>query len=137
MTHKVEYMFGKKKKESYIRNATSTFYDGNKYDSKKEAGYAQYLDLMIKAGEVKEWSAHYPLKVFIGGKWIFTYKIDFRVVMSDDSVEFHEVKGWWTAYAKLKFKVVEAIFDTTDIEKQIAPMTSIENYEPATLKVVK
>ena len=124
------YSFGKK--QGYIRNATSTFYDGYCYDSKKEAGYAQMLDIRIKANDIKEWSRQYPIKVSINGKWIFTYKIDFKIIHNDDSIELIEVKGFSTDYFRFKWKIVDAIysgFNDCNI--------SVENFEQAELTIVK
>lgn len=131
-----------KNKQGYIRNATSTFYDGYSYDSKKEAGYAQMLDIRIKAKDIKDWSRQYPIKVLINGKWIFTYKIDFKIIHNDDSIELIEVKGFATSAWLFKWKIVDAIYSGASDLDFINPDTigcviSVENYEPAELTVVK
>ena len=105
------YSFGKK--QGYIRNATSTFYDGMVYRSKKEAGYAQHLDILMKADDRKDkvfrWEYEPHLEVTCNNKKVFTYKIDFKVEYCDGRIEYVEIKGFETAYWRLKFKVVEAV----------------------------
>lgn len=105
------YKFGKQ--QGYIRNATSCMYDGRHYRSKKEAGYAQHLDILMKADDINErvieWEYEPHLEVTCNGKRVFTYKIDFKVTYGDDRIEYVEVKGFATNYWRLKFKVVEAV----------------------------
>ncbi len=107
------YKFGKK--QGYIRNAESTFYDGKHFRSKKEAGYAQHLDILKRANDdserVVEWEYEPHLEVTCNGKRVFTYKIDFKVIYANGRIEYAEVKGFETAYWRLKWKVVEAIND--------------------------
>ena len=108
---KQTFKFGKK--SGYIQNATSTFYDGRHFRSKKEAGYAQHLDILKKADDpaerVTEWEYEPHLEVTCNGKRVFTYKIDFKVTYADERIEYIEVKGFATNYWRLKFKVVEAV----------------------------
>ena len=92
-----------------VSPAASRTYNCYTYDSKKEAGYAQNLDILLKAKEIKDWSRQVPIKVEINGKWIFTYKVDFMITYNDDSLEYIEIKGMETPYWKLKFKIVDAI----------------------------
>jgi len=105
------YRFGKK--DGYIRNATTSNYNGMYYRSKKEAGYAQHLDILMKADDEKErvveWEYEPTIEVICNGKRVFTYKIDFKVTYGDGRIEYIEVKGFETNYWRLKFKVVEAI----------------------------
>ncbi|KKK57497.1 hypothetical protein LCGC14_3053870 [marine sediment metagenome] len=105
------FKFGEK--SGYIQNATSTFYDGRHFRSKKEAGYAQHLDILKKADDpaerVAEWEYEPHLEVTCNGKRVFTYKIDFKVTYADGRIEYVEIKGFETAYFKLKFKIVEAV----------------------------
>jgi len=110
------FKFGKK--PGYIQNATSTFYDGRHFRSKKEAGYAQHLDILKKADDpaerVAEWEYEPHLEVTCNGKRVFTYKIDFKVIYANGRIEYVEIKGFETEYFKLKFKVVEAVNDGFD-----------------------
>ena len=81
--------------------------------NKTEAAYADRLDLLQVAGELIAWSfqperlrlsyASVPgEKKSSGGAF---YTPDFRVVMSDRSIEFHEVKGFWRTAAKVRIRV--------------------------------
>jgi uncharacterized protein YlaN (UPF0358 family) len=87
-----------------------TEYNGIKYDSKKEAAYAQTLDLLKKAeGKDKliKWTRQIPFQISIGGEKICKYIADFHVSYSDRN-EIVDVKGYKTAMYRLKKKLVEA-----------------------------
>lgn len=86
-------------------------YGGYSYHSKKEAQYAAELDWRIKAKEVKEWSRQHKFEIYVGGKLICKYYIDFRVVLTDGSIEYVEVKGFSTDLWMLKWKLTNALFD--------------------------
>ena len=76
--------------------------------NKTEALYAQILELRKRAGEILEW-AFEPEKFRLADNTF--YCPDFRIVMADLSVEFHEVKAKWSNGqvglddAKVKIKV--------------------------------
>jgi len=91
-------------------NASSIFYDGNKYDSKAEAAYAKDLDLLIKAKEVKKWERQIKISIDINGYHICNYFVDFRVWKSDGQIELVEVKGMETEVWRLKRKLLEAVY---------------------------
>ena len=78
--------------------------------SKKEAGYAQELDLRKKAGEIKEIDPQFRLRLDVNGFHICDYLVDFRVVMADGSEELHEVKGWETMLWQYKWRLTEALY---------------------------
>jgi hypothetical protein len=60
------------------------------YDSKEESEWADILSRRQAQGVILEWSFQ-PERFRIGdGAW---YTPDFRVVMPDQSVVFHEIKG--------------------------------------------
>lgn len=101
MKYKVN--FGKQTRtKSKYRNKNKT-YNGRTYDSIKEANYAEELDWRIKAGEVKEWIPQYKIDIRINGKHWRNYYIDFKVILSDGSIEYHEVKGYETEVWKMKW----------------------------------
>ena len=52
--------------------------------------YAEILDLRIRAGEIKEWA--FEVEGLKLADKTFYYP-DFRVIMANDTIEFHEVKG--------------------------------------------
>ena len=86
-------------------------YNGRSYHSKKEADYAVNLDWRMKAGEIKEIIPQYKLDLRINGKHWRNYYIDFKVINSDGTVDYIEVKGFATEAWKQKFDVTKIIFD--------------------------
>lgn len=102
-------------------NAKSTEYGGLIYHSKKEAGYAQELDLRIKAKDIKSWERQVRVDLKVYGNHICNYYIDFIITHNDDSLEYVEVKGFSTDVWRLKWKLFEAIFnkDFPDIKLTI------------------
>ena len=92
-------------------NAKRSTYNGRNYHSKKEASYAMELDWRIKAGEVKEWIPQYKLPLYVNGILIANYFIDFKIIMHDDSVELHEVKGFETDLWRMKWRITKAVLD--------------------------
>jgi hypothetical protein len=77
-----------------------TEYGGFTYHSKREARFAQELDIQ---GIAFTRQVRYPLKV--NETLITTYVADFLV--GDEVVE---VKGYWTPVAKLKWKLFCALY---------------------------
>lgn len=97
-------------------NNTWTEYNGVKYQSKKEANYAAELDLLKKAGEVKEWKRQKRFEITKRGKHICYYYIDFEV-LTKKGIEYIDIKGFKTNIYKLKKKLVEAQYGIKIIEK--------------------
>lgn len=97
-----------------------TLYKGEMYDSKKEADYAQTLDLMTKARDararVQSYGRQVPYPIFVREKKICTYLADFVVTYADGSVEVVDVKGVKTDVYKLKKKLVEALYNIQILE---------------------
>lgn len=75
------------------------------YRSRWEANYARYLEFLIAKGEIKEW-LHEPDVFWFDGikRGCVSYLPDFKVTNNDDSVEYHEVKGWMDAASKTKIR---------------------------------
>lgn len=74
----------------------------NQTMNKTEMAYAEYLRLLIAAKQIKRFDFE-PEKLRLADS---TYFIpDFRVIKMDDTVEFHEVKGFWRDDARVKIKV--------------------------------
>lgn len=86
-------------------------YGGRTYDSIREANHAEELDWRIKAGEVWNWVPQYKIDLKVNGKHICNYYVDFKVVMKDGSVQFHEVKGMVLPLWQLKWALFEALID--------------------------
>lgn len=75
------------------------------FRSKWEAHYAQYLDWLIKNGEIKDWQYEAETFFFDGIKMgTNCYKPDFKVFNKDGSIEYHEVKGYFDSKSKTKIK---------------------------------
>tara|TARA_R100001443_G_scaffold16126_1_gene25941 strand:+ start:3458 stop:3799 length:342 start_codon:yes stop_codon:yes gene_type:complete len=85
--------------------------NGYSYHSKKEAAYRIELDKRLLAGEIKEIINQYPLRLYVNGKKICNYYIDFCCILPDGSKELIEVKGMETQVWRLKWKLTEALLD--------------------------
>lgn len=73
--------------------------------SRWEANYARYLQWLKDRGEIKEWE-HEPETFWFEKirRGCRSYLPDFRVTMMDDSIEYHETKGWMDARSVTKIK---------------------------------
>ena len=91
-----------------------TEYNGNSFMSKKEAYYAQQLDLLKKAkspaDQVVSYEIQVPYLIEINNKKICKYLADFKVLYADGHIEVVDVKGFRTNIYKLKKKMVEATY---------------------------
>lgn len=88
--------------------ATKKEYNGRWYDSTGEADYSETLDWRKQAGEIKRIAYQYKLPLESNGKHITNYFIDFRLVMSDGSIELHEFKGKETDLWRKKWELAKA-----------------------------
>ena len=70
--------------------------------NKLESRYAQHLDLLKLAGDVREWKYEWLRFRLADGAW---YKPDFFLVMPDRSMELHETKGVWREAARVRIRV--------------------------------
>src|SRR4051812_1016338 len=93
------------KKSKYSN--VSTMYNGRKYDSMKEANYARDLDYRKHAGEILEIIPQYKIDLRVNGRHITNYYCDFKVILADGSVQFHEVKGLIIQPFPLKWALLE------------------------------
>lgn len=92
-------------------NNTPQLYDGNRYDSKKEAEFAKQLDLRVKAKDIKSWERQVRIPLVVNGYTICYWKIDFKLTHNDDSIEWVEIKGFETYDYIIKRKLFEALKD--------------------------
>lgn len=92
-------------------NAVSQNYGGKRYDSKKEAKYAQELDWLLKAGKIQSWDRQVKIDLKVNGHHITNYYCDFKVINEHGGVEFHEVKGFVTAVWEFKWALFHALID--------------------------
>lgn len=72
--------------------------------SKWERRYAAYLDWLKDLGEIADWEYEAEEFAFPVRRGTRFYKPDFKITNSDGSIEWHEVKGHWTAKAKTQVK---------------------------------
>ena len=118
----------KKKPKRNKYGAVKTTYNGVKYDSKKEAQFAQELDLRLKAGGIIRWCRQVKYPITVNDIKICDYKLDFKVVHSNPITvknkkhtyitlnEYIDIKAFdkktgkflVTPLSKLKMKLVEA-----------------------------
>ena len=75
--------------------------------NKTEALYAGLLDLRIHAGEVRQWEFE-KVKLRLADNTFYTP--DFWIIMSDGTMEMHEVKGFWRDDARVKVKVAAELY---------------------------
>jgi hypothetical protein len=94
------------KKNKY--NAKKTEYNGRIYHSKKEALYAQQLDILLKSKQIKSFRPQVKISIDIDGIHICNHIVDFEIVTNANQIEWHEVKGFETAVYKLKKKILHA-----------------------------
>lgn len=70
-----------------------------------EANYARYLNFQKEHGEVLSWEYESQTFIFPGvTRGAITYTPDFKVTRTGGAVEYHEVKGWMTARARMALK---------------------------------
>lgn len=93
--------------------------DGINFQSIKESKRYGVLKMLKKAGEIVGFECQYPFRVYNSdGKWMFTYKCDFRVEVTPGVFEIEDVKPLdkktgkflTTSTFKLKKKIVEDYF---------------------------
>lgn len=80
--------------------------------NKTEAAYAAHLDELLARKEIARWD--FEAEALRLADKTFLH-VDFRVVMPDGMVEFHEVKGHWEDDARVKMKVAAALHPYTFI----------------------
>jgi hypothetical protein len=111
-------------------NAKSQEYNGEKYDSKGEAGYAQELDWRIKAGEIKSYERQVKIPLIVNGVLICNYYADFIVITKHDAVEIHEYKGMVLPLFQLKWKLLQALKDQLYPDGVELIMIKHQSYKP-------
>lgn len=81
-----------------------------KNDSKFEAGKAQELELLKKAGEIKDFQEQVKIPLIVNDLIVCDYWIDFVIEHNDGTTEYLETKGYATDTWKLKWKLFEALY---------------------------
>lgn len=75
--------------------------------NRTEERYAELLWIRQRAGEIRRYYFE-PFKLRLGHN--LHYTPDFGLWMIDDTVEVHEVKGFWRDDARVKIKVAATEF---------------------------
>src|SRR4051812_22990839 len=97
----------------YVRQANKygakkTEFNGRVYDSKGEAGLAQELLLLQRAGEIIKIEPQVTFNLYgkNGGR-VCTHRVDFLVALPNQSKQVYEYKGLATAVWRIKLKLFE------------------------------
>ena len=70
-----------------------------------EANYCRYLNWLIQIGEIKSWEYEPDTFEFEGIKrGTRFYTPDFKIFNKDDSIEYHEVKGYMDTRSRVQLK---------------------------------
>lgn len=88
--------------------AVRATWGGRSFDSIAERDYAIELDMLRKAGEIKRVGYQYKISLESEGRFVCFYRIDFRLVMADNSIVFCEFKGVETDAWKIKWALLKA-----------------------------
>ena len=98
--------FGNIKRGYYNINGVEYF-----FRSKWEANYALYLNFLIAEGKIKKWEYEKKVFVFDAIKFgIRSYRPDFGIYNIDDTIEYHEIKGYMDAKSKTKLKRIKKYY---------------------------
>lgn len=92
-----------------------TFYQGVQYDSRREANCAAQLDVLKRAGEITTIERQVTIELLPKPNRI-TYRADFVVTKKDGSKKIVEAKGYWTAVAKLKMKLLKHFYPKYEVD---------------------
>ena len=108
-----------------------------KGSNKTEQAFSQLLARDLALGTITWWDFE-PMKLRLGeGAW---YTPDFGVMLSDQSFEFYEVKGFWREAARVRIKVAAErypMFQFTAVkkDKELGWVYEIIGRKPSVLKV--
>lgn len=101
---------GKKNKYS----AKKQTYNGQSYHSTGEARYAEELDFLKMAGDLKSWERQVKIPLIVNGVLICNYYIDFKVITKHNTIQYHEYKGFETMEWRMKWKLFTALLNEID-----------------------
>lgn len=100
-----EYQKKRKQKSKY--GAVKTQVDGHTFDSKKEAGYYNELNIRLQGKDIRGFCLQ-PTFILANG---LKYKADFVIFNNDKTFEIIDVKGFKTKEYIAKKKVFEDKFN--------------------------
>lgn len=120
MNNKIYMMYMKPKPRGpKIRTkpkATRTDVDGTVFDSHSEMVRYKELQLLQRAGEIRDLCRQQSFALTIKGKKVGVYTCDFayleKLPSGDWKYVFEEYKGFFTDESQFRIKVFEAIYDT-------------------------
>jgi hypothetical protein len=85
-------------------------YRGIVYHSKGEADYAQQLDILKLAGEIRDWKRQVEYPLYVNGVHCCTFFADFEVYKGHTTPIVVDVKGHQTPESKIKIKLMKAVY---------------------------
>ena len=88
----------------------SVHYNGRKYDSRLEGGFAMWLDSLLATGKLKSVTPQYKIDLTVNGHHIANHFVDFFVILPNGQPRFVEAKGFETDTWRMKRKLVEALY---------------------------
>ncbi len=92
-----------------------TAYAGKGYQSRKEAAYAQELDVRVKCGELKGWQRQVTVPLKVNGRKVCGYIVDFVATYADGHEQYIEVKGYPAPLGELKIKLFRACYPDREL----------------------
>ena len=95
------------KKPLQVARACRGSFQKNGMRSGLERDYAARLETQKRAGEIADYR-YECLNLRLADRTF--YMPDFLVLLPDGTFEVHEVKGFWTEDARVKFKVAASLF---------------------------
>ena len=104
----MSYGYALRREHKY--GAKRTLYNGEWYDSKKEAAQAAELDLRVRAKDIHGYERQVKFDLEVRGVIVARYVADFLVHHHNGNLEVVEVKGMHTPVWKLKKKMFEALY---------------------------
>jgi hypothetical protein len=112
------------------------------FRSSWEVNYARYLEWLKEKKEIKNWE--YESKVFWFEKikrGVRSYNPDFEVQNKDDSIEYHEVKGWLDRKSQTKIKRMKKYFPNIKLllidKKVYFEVIKLDRLFPQAIKIDK
>lgn len=118
-------------------NQRYTYYNTKKQgknDSKFEAGKAEELKLLKRAGEIKDFREQVKIPLIVNNLIVCDYFIDFEIEHNDGTLEYLETKGYATDTWKLKWKLFEALYSDKP-EVKLTVEYQGKNWRPRLRKV--
>ena len=84
------------------------------YDSNLERKYSDRLALLVKTGDVKEFTHHPPSIKMCSGT--ITWAVDYHVKLGDGTEVYVEVKGMPTREVRVKWKLYKWLYDNWSLD---------------------